>query len=165
MRSHPSHAPVFPAPSTLDGLLSSPFTAQETNSIVVHLSPFYNILKQHSLAILQAVIDAASQAEDPMEYLLSKQGIGCMMLICVEINLVCTCNVHICLHVCMPTIYTVMRTYTYMYIHYIVWQLNTSHFLRTVFCMVHSPDCETMTSWVWPKGKDVFSMTYIVYSI
>lgn len=53
-------------------LLSS--VVQETNSVIIHFSPFYNILKQHSLAVFQAVINSASQAENPVEFLLSKQG-------------------------------------------------------------------------------------------
>lgn len=45
-----------------------------TNAIVVHFSPFYNILKEHSLAVLGAITEAATQAQDPLQFLLSKQG-------------------------------------------------------------------------------------------
>ena len=47
-----------------------------TNAIVVHFSPFYDILKMHSLAVLRAITEAAAQAEHPLEFLLSKQGIN-----------------------------------------------------------------------------------------
>ena len=51
-----------------------------TNAIVVHFSPFYNILKEHSLAVLGAITEAATQAQDPLHFLLSKQGTDILVL-------------------------------------------------------------------------------------
>ena len=48
---------------------------------MVHFSPFCNILKEHSLAVLEAITEAASQAEHPSEFLLSKQGTDTVMYI------------------------------------------------------------------------------------
>ena len=54
---------------------------ETTKAVVVHFSPFCNILKEHSLAVLEAITEAASQAEHPLEFLLSKQGIDIVMYI------------------------------------------------------------------------------------
>ena len=55
-----------------------------TNAIVVHFSPFYDILKMHSLAVLRAITEAAAQAEHPLEFLLSKQGTNNMEVLHVH---------------------------------------------------------------------------------
>ena len=52
--------------------LSSP--SQSTNSITTHFLPFYSIVKDHCMAIIKAITEAASRAENPVEFLLNKQG-------------------------------------------------------------------------------------------
>ena len=47
---------------------------QETNPIIVHFSPFFSIMRDHCMAVIRAVTEAASVAENPVEFLLSKQG-------------------------------------------------------------------------------------------
>jgi hypothetical protein len=67
-----------------------------TNAIVVHFSPFYNILKEHSLAVLGAITEAATQADHPLEFLLSKQGTDIVVLF--------TCLI-LYMYICYPSLF------------------------------------------------------------